>query len=167
MSEFTIEVMEDGKKNRFMVKQESTGWFYPNLSKLQAEELCEKLNEPFKPKETKSIEDYFNEWNNCIEELTEKEREKINLKESFSKLEEKILADAKKIKDETGEDIIKAKYGGNNDKTRKKYVEDELKEEKDKKNDLTLRIDYLKRRIDFLKELMRIEGILIDAGVLE
>ena len=49
MSEFVVEEMPNMDENimyRFMVKQISTGWFYPNLSKVMAEELCKKLNEP-------------------------------------------------------------------------------------------------------------------------
>lgn len=49
MSDFVIQEMPNMDKNvmyRFMVRQNSTGWFYPNLSKRMAEELCDKLNEP-------------------------------------------------------------------------------------------------------------------------
>lgn len=48
MNDFIIQTMSNKTLDDefpFMVKQQSTGWFYPNLSKIMAEELCMKLNE--------------------------------------------------------------------------------------------------------------------------
>ena len=117
-------------------------------------------------KEPETIEDWFTLWNRYVYELTEKERELINIKESYSQLEDNILAKAKKIKDdpEDGRDIIKEKYGGNNDKTRKKYVEESLKPEKDKQHDLELRINFLKRRINYIQSLMSMQQTLLEYG---
>lgn len=48
MSDFIVELMPNKTHediDSLMVKQQSTGWFYPNLSRIMAEELCKKLNE--------------------------------------------------------------------------------------------------------------------------
>ena len=63
------------------------------------------------------------------------------------------------------EDIIKAKYGGNGDKTRKKYTDEVLKEEKQQIKDLELRIEHLTRRNEFIREMMAMQRSLIDVGV--
>lgn len=103
-----------------------------------------------------SIEDYYNEWERSIDEITIKETRRMVLKETYQQLEQKII-------DETD---FKALYGKNNETVRKNHVRAELKEELDELNDLKLRIDYLKRRIDFIKSLMRINSALIsDNGI--
>jgi DNA-binding PadR family transcriptional regulator len=158
--EFIIEVMEnieETNKNNLMVKQTSTGWFYPNLSKMEAEVLCNKLNEPFETKNAHSIEEYFNEWEKNIDEITEKETERITLKEAYHQLEQKII-------DETD---FKDLYGKNNETVRKNHVKAELKDENDMLNDLKLRIDYLKRRNDFINSLLSMQKTLIECGYLE
>ena len=48
MSDYIVEIMPnktENEENCFRILQKSTGWFYPNLSKIMAEQLCEKLNE--------------------------------------------------------------------------------------------------------------------------
>ena len=48
MGEFCVEVMfnlPESDEFRYMVKQKTTGWFYPNLTKREAEVLCDKFNE--------------------------------------------------------------------------------------------------------------------------
>ena len=107
--------------------------------------------------ESVSIEDYFNEWDKAILELTDKEMELINLKESYVQLEQDIIENTD----------FKELYGANNQKVRDNHVKNELKDLVDKRHDLELRINYLKRRIDFIKSLMKMQGTLIDNGVLE
>lgn len=94
------------------------------------------------------------EWSNLISELSRKEIQLYNLKEEYENSSEKLLKEAAKQKEETGEDIIKAKYGGNNDKTRAKYVKDSLSDKKKEIKKLEFSIDYLKRRISFLRQLV-------------
>lgn len=46
--DFIIEIMPNKTENDefpLMIRQKSTGWFYPNLTKVMAKELCDKLNE--------------------------------------------------------------------------------------------------------------------------
>lgn len=106
---------------------------------------------------TDTIQDYFQEWEVAIEELKVKETERINLKETYSQLEQEII-------DNTD---FKELYGANNQKVRDNHVRNELKDLIDKKHDLELRINYLIRRIDFIKSLMRMQGILLESGVVE
>lgn len=101
-----------------------------------------------------SIEDDLNEWNDLLLELSNKEIKFDTLKKDYQVKSEELLKEASKIKAETERDIIKEKYGGNNDKTRKQYVKDSLKGMSEEKQDLEYSIDYLKRRMSFLKALV-------------
>ena len=83
-----------------------------------------------------------------------------NKKEAYNTSSEKLLEDAAKEKAETDYDVIKEKYGGNNDKTRKKYVKDSLADESLELKKLEWSIDYIKRRISFLKQLIHTKTIL-------
>jgi len=157
MSRFIVEPLglED---DRYMVKDTVKGWFIPTDTKRGAEFIKERFEEVLEtPSESNTIEDYFNEWEKAILELTDKEREQINLKETYAQMEQEII-------DNTD---FKELYGANNQKVRDNHVKAELKDLVDKKHDLELRINYLKRRIDFIKAIMRMQGILIDNGVLE
>ena len=87
------------------------------------------------------------EWDKLIRELSEKEIELIKVKEEYRQKEFNILF---------VEDIdFKALYGKANDKTRAYHVKVECKDLLDKKHDLELSIDCLKRYTVFLKEVIR------------
>ena len=101
---------------------------------------------------------YLKEWADKIDELSGKEKELIQLKEDYETESDKLLDEAAKIKNETGEDIIKNMYGRNNDKTRRKYIKEQLANKNKEIIDCELRIDYLKRRISFLKGLVNYMG---------
>ena len=154
MKEFIIEEMPNNDK--LYIKQTSTGWIYPNLTKIEAEELCKKLNEPFE-KEPHTIDDYFKEWAKAIEELEKKSKTLLNLKETYAQMEQKII-------DETD---FKELYGANNQKVRDNHVKNELKDLVDERNDLEIRVDYLKRRIDYIRNIMAMQRALIEVGVIE
>ena len=153
MSEsFKVEFEESLEK--WLVKGES-GWFFPVESEREAKFLSEKLNE--KDTDPQTIDEYFREWDSAVEEITEKEKELITLKETYVQMEQKII-------DETD---FKELYGKNNEAVRKNHVKNELKDMVDERHDLELRISYLKRRIDFIKSLMSIQKTLIEYGVME
>lgn len=85
----------------------------------------------------------IDEWNKAILELSQKEEKLIHVKQDYSQKE----FDIKYV-----EDIdFKELYGRANDDTRNQHVKITLKKLIDEKNELELRIDYLKRRISFLK----------------
>lgn len=116
--------------------------------------------------EDTSIEDFVIdnciEWSNIISELSKKEIELYHKKEAYEKSSEKLLEDAAKEKAETGNDIIKNKYGGNNDKTRKKYVKEMLSKADNEIKTLEFSIDYCKRRISFLKQLVSAKTAILE-----
>lgn len=157
MSRFVIEPV-NASNGEYVVKDILTDWFIPVGNENQANLVKDKLIEITSPKEKPStIEDYFNEWEQLIEELSQKEVELINLKEVYGEKEQEILLNTD----------FKELYGANNDKIRKNHVKKTLQAMTDAKNELEVSIDYLKRRIDFIKNMMRMQGILIESGVLE
>lgn len=115
---------------------------------------------------TVDLTEDFKEWNKIITRLNKNGRRLIEIKETYETESEKILNNARQIKEETEKDIIKEKYGGNNDKIRKKYVEEQLSDLLDEKKELELRnaddnrkISYLTRLIDMKIELIKFKGI--------
>ena len=133
------------------VRNKETGWFFPVNTKVEGETLVEEFN---KTKEPKSIEDFFNEWEKAINELKDKSVELINLKESYNQMEQDIVENTD----------FKELYGANNQKVRDNHVKNELKDMVDAKHDLELRIEYLKRRIDFIKNVLTMQRVLIESG---
>lgn len=110
----------------------------------------------------------FIQWDTLITRLDKISRRLIQIEEEYENKSEEILSKARKQKEETGTDIIKEKYGGNNDKTRKKYVEEELSDLTDEKQELKLQKEEDNRRISFLKRLitMKIELLRYDGETL-
>ena len=133
------------------VRNKETGWFFPVNTEVEGETLVEEFN---KTKEPKSIEDFFNEWEKAINELKDKSVELINLKESYNQMEQDIVENTD----------FKELYGANNQKVRDNHVKNELKDMVDAKHDLELRIEYLKRRIDFVKNVLAMQRVLIESG---
>lgn len=101
------------------------------------------------------MEKYLNEWESLINELSNKEEALIKWKQVYEIKSDSLIEEAKKTKTETGKDIIKDTYGGNNDKTRKKYVKDQLKDWDNTIQGLELSIDWIGRRISFLRTLIQ------------
>ena len=123
---------EDWKGYGVTLKEDPVNYCWLCRDKVEADNLCEFLNDNIT--HDTSIEDFVLdnciEWSNLISELSRKEIELYKKKEDYEAASEKILEDAAREKAENDNDIIKAKYGGNNDKTRKKYVKDSLAKEK-------------------------------------
>ena len=104
----------------------------------------------------RDIEHDLAEWNELLTWLSKSNRRIYEIKEEYKAESDKILAEARKLKEaEDGRDIIKEKYGGNNDKTRKQYVEEQLTSLIDEKRDLEFHVAEDNKRISFLKELIR------------
>lgn len=108
------------------------------------------------------VMDNLCEWSQLVTELSEKEIKLYQSKEAYIALSDTLLEQAKKDKEEDKGDIIKDLYGYNNDKTRSRYVKDELKDEDKDIKDLEFSIDYLKRRISYLKSLIRTKTVLME-----
>ena len=100
------------------------------------------------------ISDDLMEWTRLITELSSKETELIGLKEEYATKEFEIVF--------VSDIDFKGLYGSTAEKVRKQHASNELKPLKDKINDLELSIDYLKRRITFLKDLIRTKRTLME-----
>ena len=114
--------------------------------------------------DTTNIYQDFIQWDKLINRLNKNGRRLIEIEEEYETKSKQLLTEARTIKEKTDKDIIKEKYGGNNDKTRKKYVEETLKELTDEKQELKLQKEEDNRRISFIKRLidMKIELIKYD-----
>lgn len=111
-----------------------------------------------------NLHEDFKKWDEIIKRINKNSRRLIEIDEEYKEKSEKILAEARKIKEETDVDVIKDKFGGNNDKTRKAYVKEELSDLIEEKRNLTInkeednrRIPYLKRLIDMKIEMIKYE----------
>lgn len=90
--------------------------------------------------------DIMDEWNKSIEELSQKEKKLLHVKDEYSQKEFNI-----KYVDDID---FKELYGRANDDTRAHHVRITLKELINEKNELELRVDYLTRRISFLNAVI-------------
>ena len=107
-------------------------------------------------KKVRSIElpltDLLCEWEDLIEELSEKEIELTYLKQKIFEKEQIVI----------NETDFKAVYGKNNADVRKQHFNKFLKDEYAIRNHLEVSIDYLKRRISFLKQLIHTKTIIME-----
>lgn len=110
---------------------------------------------------TVDLSEDFKEWDNVIKRLNKNGRRLVEIKETYQLESVRILEEAREIKVD-----FKALYGGNNEKTRKQYVDEQLSDLLDEKKELELRnaddnrkISYLTRLIDMKIELIKFKGI--------
>ena len=110
---------------------------------------------------TVDLTEDFKEWDNVIKRLNKNGRRLVEIKETYQLESVRILEEAREIKVD-----FKALYGGNNEKTRKQYVDEQLSDLLDEKKELELRnaddnrkISYLTRLIDMKIELIKFNGI--------
>lgn len=101
------------------------------------------------------------EWNRILNRLNKSTRRLATIKEEYKNKSDEILTEARKIKENENIDIIKDKYGGNNDKTRKKYVEEELSDLINERRELDFQVAEDNRRIVYLKELIRTKRMIL------
>ena len=92
------------------------------------------------------------EWEDLVLELSQKEVEYFKLKEYYESESHHL---------ETTVDF-KELYGKNNADVRKHHIKVELSDVYDKMKDLEFSIDYITRRISYLKELIRTKRLLIE-----
>ncbi|WP_296875487.1 hypothetical protein [uncultured Methanobrevibacter sp.] len=89
------------------------------------------------------------EWSSLVTEVSVKEVDLFNKKEAYNALSEEIIASTD----------FKALYGKNNESIRKQHCREELSEEYNEIKKLEFGIDYCKRRISFLKSLIRVKTV--------
>lgn len=141
----TLEGVMKANKKDYIIKG-IEGEIYPckpDIFKKTYETLNESPN---------TIDKLFNQWEIYINELSDKEKELLNVKKSYSQLEQNIIENTD----------FKALYGKNNEKIKTAHVESELQDLVVKKQDLELRKKYLKRKIIYLQELIRMQRSLLD-----
>ena len=135
-------------------------------SKVRARLVVDELNKLQHQIDEKplNLHEDFKKYDEIIKRINKNSRRLIEIDEEYKEKSEKILAEARKIKEETDVDVIKDKFGGNNDKTRKAYVKEELSDLIEEKRNLTInkeednrRIPYLKRLIDMKIEMIKYE----------
>lgn len=100
----------------------------------------------------KNVEEISQEWENLIIELSDKEVDYYNLKEKYNGLSENIIASTD----------FKELYGKNNETVRKNHVKNELSDIVSELKTLEFSIDYIKRRISFLKQLIHTKTVLLE-----
>lgn len=106
----------------------------------------------------KTAKEYYKEWESNINELSNKEIAYWKWKECYAVKEQEIL--------ETTD--FKELYGANNDKIRRNHIKNELKDWYTIIKDLEISIQYLERRISFLKSLLHhntVYGGIINADI--
>lgn len=126
----------------------------------QFDELLDKLSKEFLKKEM-TIEDYFSEWDRLLNELSEKEIRLSEVKEEYNEKEFDIVFL------NTGNVDFKELYGSTSEKVRKQHASMKLQALADEKTELELSIDYIKRRISFIRSLLNMQSTLIEVGGME
>ncbi len=123
-----------------------------DIAKIQEKKLKEKARLPFDLTIDDKIENNLNEWSNLVTELSLKEMSYLKLKDTIFNKEQWIIdnTDFKKV------------YGKNNADVRKQHLQKFLKEEYELRNSHEISIDYIKRRISFLKQLIHTKTIIME-----
>lgn len=107
--------------------------------------------------EGKTIEDWYNEWADLLETISDKSIELHTLKENLIQAEQDIIENTN----------FKALYGKNNESVRKAHLRDELQAEYDAKFELEHSIGSAKRKIEYIKSITNMQRALVDVGVIE
>lgn len=118
---------------------------------MEGDKMAMTTKEIFEVKYREIDEDLV-EWNELINELSSKERALWEWKELYQSHSDKIIA----------ETDFKALYGKNNDKVRKEHVKKELQTWYDTIKDLEFSVDWIGRRISFLRELIRVKRTILE-----
>ena len=99
-----------------------------------------------------TIGELLKEWEDLIEELTEKEIDYYYTKRSYQALSDKIIA----------ETDFKSLYGANNQKVRDNHVRNELSDLYNTIKTLEFSIDWIQRRISFIRELTHVKRTIME-----
>lgn len=121
-----------------------------------AENLCDFLNDECYVDVDSAVDSYVIdnciEWGNLITELSYKEVKLWECKEKYELQSEKIIE----------ETDFKELYGKNNEKLRKEHVKNILYKQHVEIKKLEFSIDYIKRRISYLKKLVPVKTALLE-----
>ena len=123
------------------------------MSNLNEEDIAEILDgQEIRYSTDLTIGELLKEWEDLIEDLTEKEIELIHLKEYYESESHRI---------ETTVDF-KELYGKNNADIRKHHIKTELADVVDKMTLLKLSIDWINRRISLVRELVQVKRTIME-----
>ena len=123
------------------------------MSNLNEEDIAEILDgQEVRYSTDLTIGELLKEWEDLIEELTEKEIELIHLKKHYETESHRI---------ETTVDF-KEIYGKNNADIRKHHIKTELADVVDQMTLLKLSIDWINRRISFVRELVQVKRVMME-----
>lgn len=121
-----------------------------DLNEQDIAEIIEKKEEPNSIE--KDIIENLSEWSSLIMELSLKEVDLIKIKERIFDKEQWM----------TEQVDFKELYGKNNADIRKQHFKKFLKNEYATRNSLEVSIEYLKRRISFLKQLTHTKTVIME-----
>ncbi|WP_458456190.1 hypothetical protein [Methanobrevibacter sp.] len=104
------------------------------------------------PVTTVPVTELLETWSRLITELSLKEIEHYKCRESYQALSDKIIESTD----------FKELYGKNNAEIRKNHVKNELAKEHEHIKNLSFSIDYLIRKISFLKQLIHTKTVMME-----
>ena len=123
------------------------------MSNLNEQDIAEYMEEEEVRYSTDlTIGELLKEWEDLIEELTEKEIELIHLKKHYETESHRI---------ETTVDF-KEIYGKNNADIRKHHIKTELADVVEQMTLLKLSIDWINRRISLVRELVQVKRVIME-----
>lgn len=125
------------------------------MSNLNEQEIAEYLEKAFSRSRNSSDKDIvvlLNEWENLISELSNKEVLLYRKKEAYQVRSDEIIAETN----------FKELYGANNQKVRDNHVKTVLATDWETIKALEFSIDWIVRRISFLRELVRTKRVLME-----
>ena len=98
------------------------------------------------------VTDYLAEWENLISELSNKEVMLYHMKTDYHRKSDEIIAETN----------FKELYGANNQKVRDNHVKTVLSKDYETIKALEFSIDWINRRISFLRELVKTKRVLME-----
>ena len=125
------------------------------MSNLSEQEIAEYLEKAFSRSRNSSDKDIvvlLNEWENLITELSNKEVLLYRKKTDYQQKADKIIAETN----------FKELYGANNQKVRDNHVKSVLAKDYEVIKALEFSIDWIGRRISFLRELVKTKRVLME-----
>jgi len=126
------------------------------MSNLSEQEIAEYLEKAFSRSRNSSDKDIvvlLNEWENLISELSNKEVMLYHKKNAYQQESDRIIAETN----------FKELYGANNQKVRDNHVKTVLANDYEVIKALEFSIDWIGRRISFLRELVKTKRTLLEA----
>lgn len=125
------------------------------MSNLSEQEIAEYLEKAFSRSRNSSDKDIvvlLNEWENLITELSNKEVMLYHRKTAYQQESDRIIAETN----------FKELYGANNQKVRDNHVKSVLAKDYEVIKALEFSIDWIGRRISFLRELVKTKRALME-----